>query len=141
MILLRLLAVLAFARVATSCSCSKPKAGLPEDEPTVATAVVEPKGRARQIFSTRCASCHGLDGKGQGPAARMLAPKPRDYSGAEWQASTTDDQIRRIIVKGGPALGKSPAMPESPDLADEPEVVNELVAILRAFGAGAAPAK
>lgn len=31
------------------------------------------------IFKMDCAPCHGLDGKGDGPAAASLNPKPRDY--------------------------------------------------------------
>jgi len=31
-------------------------------------------------------------------------------------------------------VGKSPMMPPQPQLKDQPEVVNELVAIIRAYG-------
>ena len=60
------------------------------------------------IFKTRCSTCHGMDGKGNGPAAITLNPKPRNYTDVAWQKSVTDDHIREIIVKGGAALGKSP---------------------------------
>lgn len=32
--------------------------------------------RGKQIFDTNCASCHGATGKGDGPAAQALNPKP-----------------------------------------------------------------
>jgi mono/diheme cytochrome c family protein len=88
---------------------------------------------ARTIFNTRCATCHGAEGKGNGPAAITLNPKPRNYTDAAWQKSVTDDHLREIIVKGGAAVGKSPLMPPNPDLENKPEVVSGLVTIVRAF--------
>lgn len=32
-----------------------------------------------QVYQDRCASCHGVTGDGNGPAAEYLDPKPRDY--------------------------------------------------------------
>ncbi|MEY4577848.1 MAG: hypothetical protein RL701_2551 [Pseudomonadota bacterium] len=85
------------------------------------------------IFSTRCATCHGQDGKGDGPAAKALNPKPRDYSDAAWQKSVTDAQIKKTIVEGGASVGKSPLMAPNADLADKPVVLDELVKIVRGF--------
>jgi mono/diheme cytochrome c family protein len=89
---------------------------------------------AKTIFTTRCATCHGTDGKGKGPASITLNPKPRNYTDVAWQKSVTDDHIREIIVKGGAAVGKSPLMPPNPDLENKPAVVTSLVAMVRAFG-------
>ncbi len=86
------------------------------------------------MFKTTCAPCHGETGKGDGPAAASLTPKPRDYTNKEWQASVTDDQIKQTILMGGAAVGKSPMMPAQPQLRDKPEVVAELVRIIRGFG-------
>src|SRR5262245_1895337 len=66
---------------------------------------------AQRIFMTVCATCHGIDGTGTGPAAETLTPKPRNYTDPKWQASVTDDAIREIIIKGGQQLGKSAMMP------------------------------
>jgi cytochrome c553 len=89
---------------------------------------------ARHTFQTICATCHGPDGKGNGQAAAALNPKPRNYTDKAWQASVTDDDIKKIILNGGAAVGKSPVMPAQPQLRDKPEVVDELVKIIRAFG-------
>jgi mono/diheme cytochrome c family protein len=35
--------------------------------------------RGRDQYSTYCAGCHGENGDGEGPAARFLSPKPRDF--------------------------------------------------------------
>jgi mono/diheme cytochrome c family protein len=89
---------------------------------------------AENVFATRCSTCHGPDGKGNGPAAAALNPKPRDYTNQEWQKSVTDEHIKKTIVEGGPAVGKSPLMAPNPDLANQPEVVDGLVRIVRSFG-------
>lgn len=93
-----------------------------------------PAELAQQRFASICATCHGAAGNGQGPAAAGLTTKPRDYSDAQWQKSVTDEELKKIILEGGPAVGKSPLMPPNPDLRDKPEVVAELVKIVRGFG-------
>ena len=89
---------------------------------------------AREVFNTRCTACHGSAGKGDGVAAAALNPKPRDMTDGAWQKSATDDHIKKVIVEGGAAVGKSPLMAANPDLKDKPAVVEELVKIVRAFG-------
>jgi mono/diheme cytochrome c family protein len=88
---------------------------------------------ADQVFSTRCATCHGTTGHGDGPASVALNPKPRSYSDPVWQKSVTDDQIKKTIIEGGASVGKSPLMAANPDLANQPEVVEGLVKIVRSF--------
>ena len=89
--------------------------------------------KAKQMFATVCATCHGSNGQGDGPAAKALDPKPRNYTDAAWQASITDDQIKTTILKGGAGVGKSPMMPGNPQLEQEPEVLDGLVKIIRGF--------
>jgi mono/diheme cytochrome c family protein len=86
------------------------------------------------MFASLCATCHGMDGTGNGPAAAALNPKPRNYTDPAWQASVTDDVLKETILKGGALVGKSPMMPGNPQLADHPEVLDELVRIVRGFG-------
>src|SRR6478672_10502413 len=92
--------------------------------------------QAHKMFETVCAMCHGADGTGNGPAAANLNPKPRNYTDAAWQASVTDDEIRKTILLGGQGTGKSPSMPGQPQLKDQPEVHDGLVKIIRGFGGG-----
>jgi mono/diheme cytochrome c family protein len=115
-------------------ACSKsdsPPAG--GSTSTTSAAKVDEKA-AKEIFDQRCSACHGTSGKGDGPGAAALNPKPRNYSDKEWQKSTTDEQIKKTILMGGAAVGKSPIMPGSPDLDSKPEVVEGLVKIVRGFG-------
>ncbi|HEY1097715.1 MAG TPA: cytochrome c [Myxococcota bacterium] len=92
------------------------------------------EAEAITIFNTRCAACHGVNGKGDGLAAAALNPKPRDYSDKAWQASVDDNYIAKVIVEGGAAVGKSPLMAANADLKDKPDVVKALVAKIRTFG-------
>ena len=88
---------------------------------------------AERTFVTVCSKCHGVDGAGNGEVAAKLDPKPRNYTDPKWQASTTDDEIRNIILLGGAGVGKSAMMPPSPALKDRPQVVDGLVRIIRGF--------
>jgi hypothetical protein len=85
-------------------------------------------------YKDKCLTCHGATGKGDGEGAKALDPKPRSFADKAWQTSVSDDQIRDITVRGGPAVGKSAGMPAHPDLKGKPEVLNGLVALIRAFG-------
>jgi mono/diheme cytochrome c family protein len=106
----------------------------PESGPSRPRSASAEPSQAQQLFATVCATCHGMDGTGNGPGAEALNPKPRNYTDPAWQASITDDQIKETIVKGGQGVGKSPLMPGQPMLKDHPEVLDELVQIIRKFG-------
>ncbi len=62
----------------------RPKLLGADDEAT--TARLE-EGAA--IYERRCASCHGTTGDGNGPVAKYLNPKPRDYRQGIYKFTTT----------------------------------------------------
>jgi len=95
--------------------------------------VLAPPDEAKQIATARCAMCHGQSGRGDGPTAPTLNPKPRDLSSKDWQKAMSDGQLRTAILQGGVGVGKSALMPANPDLADRPIVVEELVKIVRGY--------
>ena len=117
---------------AASSQPAKKGGAAPSPSPAAPAALSEEA--ARKTFESRCGSCHGNTGKGDGPGAAALTPKPRDYTDKEWQKSVTDEQIRKAIVMGGAAVGKSPSMPAAPDLESKPHVVDALVKVVRKFG-------
>lgn len=122
----------------------EPPAAEPEGEaPAARSSAEEPasggiseaaREEAERIFSTRCTTCHGPEGRGDGPASQGLDPQPRNFHRAEWQESVTDEHIEQIIMYGGAAVGKSAAMPANPDLTGRPEVVEALRAHIRGLG-------
>ncbi len=136
----RLLAAGLLAAALAACGGSdratSPGAGAPAAVPA-ATAAISAAARAdaEQIFSTRCFTCHGSHGKGDGPGSPGLVPPPRDLSDPAWQASVTDEHIEKIIKYGGAAVGKSPTMPPNPDLTAKVEVVQALRARVRELAA------
>jgi mono/diheme cytochrome c family protein len=99
-----------------------------------ATAAPDAEAQARQIFATRCAVCHGPEGRGDGPGAAALNPPPRNYHDAAWQDSVTDEEIENAIKYGGAAVGRSPSMVANPDLVSKPEVLAALRDLIRDFG-------
>jgi mono/diheme cytochrome c family protein len=89
--------------------------------------------QAQELFQSLCSTCHGTTGKGDGPGSIALDPKPRSFADAAWQASVTDDHIKKVILFGGAVVGKSPVMPASPQLKTQPEVLEALLTMVRAF--------
>lgn len=50
------------------------------DEELFVNASPENIAKGRSLYDRTCAYCHGIDGKGNGPAAAFLLPPPRDFS-------------------------------------------------------------
>jgi Cytochrome c len=48
-----------------------------------------------RVFAQRCAVCHGPDGKGNGPAAPSMFPRPRDFSSGISSTSPVRPESRR----------------------------------------------
>jgi mono/diheme cytochrome c family protein len=92
------------------------------------------RAEATDIFESRCVACHGPEGRGDGPAASNLNPRPRDFHNRKWQKSIDDATITRAIVYGGSSVGVSGEMAANPDLEDEPAVVAALVEQVRQLG-------
>ena len=42
------------------------------------------------IFDAKCVECHGASGKGDGPAATQLTPRPRDFTTGKYKIRTTE---------------------------------------------------
>lgn len=55
--------------------------------------------RGREVFQSTCSSCHGSSGRGDGPVAVALSPRPQDLAdAAALVASSPLDFYRRITV-------------------------------------------
>lgn len=116
-------------------SPAEPATERPAAEAAPAAAAGDgPRQAALEIFKTRCYTCHGMEGMGDGPGSAGLSPAPRNFQDPDWQAGVSDEHIANIIQYGGAAVGKSPTMPGNPDLMAKPEVVEALVAHIRSLG-------
>lgn len=53
-----------------------------------------------RIYAERCSGCHGDDGRGDGPAAAALVPKPTDFRAPAFWHDHTREGVRATVVKG-----------------------------------------
>lgn len=67
-------------------------------------------GRGNVLYKEYCAQCHGLTGKGDGPAASGLEPKPAIHANMPFDKLPME-YLYTVINHGGVAVGKSPNMP------------------------------
>jgi mono/diheme cytochrome c family protein len=47
-------------------------------------------GPGKAIYEARCLQCHGASGRGDGPAAPALVPRPRDFTSGKFKFRSTD---------------------------------------------------
>jgi mono/diheme cytochrome c family protein len=92
---------------------------------TLACGGADPDDSARlerglSVFREECARCHGQEGRGDGPRAAFLYPKPRNFARGSFRIASnegnfpTDSDLLRVIREGMPGS----AMPPFPHLTD-----------------------
>jgi cytochrome c oxidase cbb3-type subunit 2 len=133
-----LAALLVAGSLAGSVACAAPEdgelaAGLsgvaasssPAGELRWSTVLIPPPGpvdpaAGRELFLARCTGCHGLDGRGDGPAAHLMGAPPRDFADGLYKLRSgtgfpSDEDLFRTITAGIRRAGM-PAMDHlSPD--------------------------
>ncbi|MBI4913922.1 MAG: c-type cytochrome [Acidobacteria bacterium] len=73
----------------------------PIDPQTVMTPNPALMERGRAVYEKTCATCHGPQGKGDGPGATGLNPKPRNFAVKEgWKVGTRVEDIYRTLEEG-----------------------------------------
>ncbi len=94
-----------------------------------------------KLFGQYCQTCHGKTGRGDGPGAASLKPKPRNLTDPKQLKSKNDADLVKVISKGGPALGLSPAMVGWGPVLKEPQI-RQVIAFIRSQSAapGTGPA-
>ncbi len=71
--------------------------------------------RGRIVFEQMCSSCHGIQGKGDGPAAVALHPHPSNFFDANLMTTLTPFKIFNAVREGipGTAMIANPAINDS----------------------------
>jgi len=105
--------------------------------PLPASSFPQDTTRGKVVYDKWCASCHGDGGAGDGPAARYMLPRPRDFTAALYQIRTTasgqlptDADLMTVMAKGIPGT----AMPGWETRLSKPDRV-ALLAYLKTFSA------
>ncbi|MBI2455689.1 MAG: c-type cytochrome [candidate division NC10 bacterium] len=65
------------------------------------TALLE---TGKRVYGEKCAVCHGEGGKGDGPAGKVLVPRPPDFTDPRFMASKTDADFLGSIDRGKGAM-------------------------------------
>lgn len=105
--------------------------------PSLAQAADAKAGKVK--YNLYCVGCHSTTGKGDGPAASSLNPKPQDLTNVHYMNSLGDQYLFNIIKGGGSSVKKSPLMPAWGSTLSDKEIWN-LVAYIRGL-AQAVPAR
>ncbi len=86
-----------------------------------------------RVYARYCATCHGPDGRGNGPAAPSMIPRPRDFTLGQFKYKSTpagqppsDADLARVVRDGL----RASAMPYFRDILSEDEV-REVVAYIK----------
>jgi mono/diheme cytochrome c family protein len=109
----------------------------PAPAPTPTPAPAAPTGDLRGdpaagalLYSTYCASCHGPEGKGDGPVAATLSPRPANHADHVYMGTLSDEHIYKVISQGGASVGKSPLMAPWAGVVND-EGIRDLIAYIR----------
>jgi mono/diheme cytochrome c family protein len=95
--------------------------------------------RGGDVYRTYCAQCHGLAGKGDGPGAAGLEPRPAAHAQMA-MAQLSDEYLYGVVFYGGSAVGKSSNMPDWGLTLDEQELADVVAHMKAAFAGPAATA-
>ena len=89
----------------------------------------------KKLYETRCQYCHGEKGKGDGPGAAVMYPRPRDFTSGAFKIRTTDfgeapsdADLTKIINDGMPGS----TMPAWRGVLKDSEIV-QVIAYIKTF--------
>jgi cbb3-type cytochrome c oxidase subunit III len=115
---------------------------LPANNPAIPLATLEHFMTAREgvpadgrkLFVRHCASCHGFEGRGDGPTAAVLKEEHqvtvRDLADSAYMATRTDKELFSVVTLGGGHFKKAVYMPAW-TVTLSPAQIKDVVAYLR----------
>jgi mono/diheme cytochrome c family protein len=93
--------------------------------PAVEAAGDPAKGKA--AYDKYCMACHGPQGKGDGPAGKMLKPPAADFTSADSKKKSEED-LRQVVENGKPGTAMGPWKSQLSD-ADIKDVLAYLITL------------
>lgn len=57
---------------------------------TMTMAQTSAPARGKAVYEKHCVECHGVAGKGDGPASHLMTPRPRDFTAAKYKIRATE---------------------------------------------------
>jgi cytochrome c oxidase cbb3-type subunit 2 len=96
---------------------------------------VEGQERGKAAYEKHCVECHGSAGKGDGPAAMFLTPRPRDFTTGKYKIRTTetgtpptDEDLTGSVRRGlhGTAMPAWDRILSDADVADVVQYIKSL---------------
>lgn len=87
-----------------------------------------------QWFSVYCVHCHGWTGKGDGPTAAKLDPRPRNLTNGKYANYISNLDLFVVIKGGGAARNLGEAMPPWGNILQDQDIWNT-VAFIRTLSA------
>lgn len=105
-------------------ACGKKSEGQGSAAPSAAAAPAGISGET--VYNEKgCVTCHGAQGKGDGPVGAALKPKPRNFADANWKNGTDLASVIKTINVGIAGSGMAPYKGVLTD--DEIKAVSEYV--------------
>lgn len=94
--------VLAFVLPMGACNAFLPWSVPPEAKERKNPVAADDAAReaAAKLYALKCAQCHGLEGRGDGPEAKSYSTKPADFTDQRMMDEMTDGEIFYKITTG-----------------------------------------
>ena len=95
-----------------------------------------PSPSGEDLFEKNCASCHGYEGRGDGPTAAMFDPRPANLTAPRLKHGNSDADLFNTISKGVPGTVMQAWQPKFSDAQ-----IRELIAYIKELRKAPPPKK
>lgn len=112
--------------VAGRASAEASPAGAPAPRSVGRIARMQQAREPAELFQRQCVACHGKKGRGDGPAAIALTPRPKDLTDKETMDQLSDEELLEVLTKGRGAMPGFGAILTPDELRAMAEYVRQL---------------